>query len=170
MVIYIFIFEAIQCSGWISLARSELPLKNLWFHWFSSLLENCRPRIQHNRCFESAFFKKLSSLVIIAIFESYISTQGQKSWIWYSFFRAVASSIIGGGGLIFIYLRSAQLISFEIDCFYGVWTRIYEYQPPPPELATALFFFQSTFSLLFGVLWKYFEDLKHASHWLHTGD
>ena len=36
--------------------------------------------------------------------------------------RAVASSIIGGGGggLIFIYSRSAQLISFEIDCFYGV--------------------------------------------------
>ena len=33
-------------------------------------------------------------------------------------FRAVASSIIGG--LIFIYSRSAQLISFEIDCFYGV--------------------------------------------------
>ena len=26
----------------------------------------------------------------------------------------------GGGGLIFIYLCSAQLISFEIDCFYGV--------------------------------------------------
>ena len=35
--------------------------------------------------------------------------------------RAVASSIIrGGGGLIFIYSCSAQLISFEIDCFYGV--------------------------------------------------
>ena len=25
-----------------------------------------------------------------------------------------------GGGLIFIYSCSAQLISFEIDCFYGV--------------------------------------------------
>ena len=25
-----------------------------------------------------------------------------------------------GGGLIFIYSYSAQLISFEIDCFYGV--------------------------------------------------
>ena len=33
--------------------------------------------------------------------------------------RAVASSIIGGG-VIFIYSCSAQLISFEIDCFYGV--------------------------------------------------
>ena len=32
--------------------------------------------------------------------------------------RAVASSIIGL--LIFIYSRSAQLISFEIDCFYGL--------------------------------------------------
>ena len=46
----------------------------------------------------------------------------------------------GGGGLIFIHLGSAQLISFEINCFYGVWTQIYEYQPHPPiiELATAL--------------------------------
>ena len=26
----------------------------------------------------------------------------------------------GGGGLIFIYSGSGQLISFEIDCFYGV--------------------------------------------------
>ena len=26
----------------------------------------------------------------------------------------------GGGGLIFIYSCSAQLISFEIVCFYGV--------------------------------------------------
>ena len=34
--------------------------------------------------------------------------------------RSVASLIIGGGGLIFIYACSAQLISFEIDCFYGV--------------------------------------------------
>ncbi len=39
-------------------------------------------------------------------------------------YRAVASAIIGGGGkgggggVIFIY--SAQLISFEIDCFYGL--------------------------------------------------
>ena len=32
--------------------------------------------------------------------------------------RAVASSIIGGGG--FIYSGSAQLISFEINCFYGL--------------------------------------------------
>ena len=32
--------------------------------------------------------------------------------------RAVASSVIGGGELIFIYSGSAQLISFEINCFY----------------------------------------------------
>ena len=50
--------------------------------------------------------------------------------------RAVASSIMGGGGgggggeLILIYLCSAQLVSFESDCFYGVQTGIYEYQPP----------------------------------------
>ena len=32
----------------------------------------------------------------------------------------VANSTIGGGGHIFIYSRSAQLISFEIDCFHGL--------------------------------------------------
>ena len=35
----------------------------------------------------------------------------------------VANSIIGGGGggrHIFIYSCSAQLISFEIDCFHGL--------------------------------------------------
>ena len=37
-----------------------------------------------------------------------------------SFQCRVASSIIGGGGLIFIYSCSALLISFEIDCFYGL--------------------------------------------------
>ena len=51
----------------------------------------------------------------------------------------VASSIIGGGH-IFIYSCYGQLVSFEIDCFYGLRTRIYEYMPPPPiiELATGL--------------------------------
>ena len=44
-------------------------------------------------------------------------------------YSGVASSIIGGG-VIFIYSCSALLISFEIDCFYGVWMRIYEYLPP----------------------------------------
>jgi hypothetical protein len=37
----------------------------------------------------------------------------------------------GGGGDIFIYLCSALLISFEIDCFYGLWIQIYEYVLPP---------------------------------------
>jgi hypothetical protein len=27
-----------------------------------------------------------------------------------------------GGGCVFIYLCSAQRISFESDCFYGMWT------------------------------------------------
>jgi hypothetical protein len=42
--------------------------------------------------------------------------------------RGAGISIIGGGQ-IFIYSCSAQLISFEIDCFYSLWTRIYEYLP-----------------------------------------
>ena len=47
--------------------------------------------------------------------------------------RALASKLDNfflGGGLIFIYSGSAQLISFKINCFYSVLTRIYEYQPP----------------------------------------
>jgi hypothetical protein len=43
-----------------------------------------------------------------------------------------------GGAHIHIYSCSALLISFEIDCFYGLRTRIYEYAPPIIELATAL--------------------------------
>jgi hypothetical protein len=31
------------------------------------------------------------------------------------------------------YSNSALLIYFEIDCFYGLWTRIYEYSPPSPN-------------------------------------
>ena len=38
----------------------------------------------------------------------------------------------GGGGGILIYSCSAYLISFEIDCFYSLSTRIYEYLSPPP--------------------------------------
>ena len=37
-----------------------------------------------------------------------------------------------GEGAILIYSCSALLISFEIYCFYGLWTWIYEYCPPPP--------------------------------------
>ena len=33
---------------------------------------------------------------------------------------AVARTLIGGGGYIFIYSCSARRISFEIDCFYGM--------------------------------------------------
>ena len=40
----------------------------------------------------------------------------------------VANMIIEGP--IFIYLRSAQLISFKIDYFLGLGTQIYEYGPP----------------------------------------
>ena len=53
--------------------------------------------------------------------------------------RAVACSLMGGrGGLIFIYSSSAQLMYFEINCFYGLRTRIYEYEPPPPQLSSLL--------------------------------
>jgi hypothetical protein len=34
---------------------------------------------------------------------------------------------------LFIYSCSALLISFESDCFYSMWTWIYEYAPPPPN-------------------------------------
>ena len=39
---------------------------------------------------------------------------------------------------MFIYSCFSQLISFEIDCFYGLWTLIYEYDPPIIYLAKGL--------------------------------
>ena len=45
----------------------------------------------------------------------------------------VASSISEGD--IFIYSYFAQLISFEICCFYGLWTWIHEYVPPTYRLS-----------------------------------
>ena len=75
--------------------------------------------------------------------------------------RPVASSIIGGH--IFIYSCSAQLVSFEIDCFYGLRTRIYEYVPPPPpiiELAMGLQANSNTLLLLTSAL-KCFAKLLH---------
>ena len=52
-------------------------------------------------------------------------------------FRTAPTSIIGGQ--IFIHSCSAQLISFEMDCFYGLLTRIYEYLPAPhPHLIIEL--------------------------------
>jgi hypothetical protein len=43
--------------------------------------------------------------------------------------------LIVGGGAIFIYFCSALSISSEIDCFYSLWTWIYEYASPPMRLA-----------------------------------
>ena len=57
--------------------------------------------------------------------------------------RSVTEALIGGGGSIFIYSRSARQISFEINCndnwfqkkFVGrINEEIYEYAPPPPQL------------------------------------
>ena len=78
----------------------KLFCHNCWFWW----------------CFSSFKFS------IFAILEIYINQVLACSDLNNMFLkhRAVASSIIGGGGLIFIYSCSAQLISFEIDCFYGV--------------------------------------------------
>ena len=57
------------------------------------------------------------------------------SLVWYFMLVAHIKNFI-----IFIYSCFAQLVSFEIDCFYGLRTRIYEYVPPSPiiELATGL--------------------------------
>ena len=42
-----------------------------------------------------------------------------------------------GGPHIHIFVV-AEFISFEIKCFYGLWTRMYEYVPPPIKLGTGL--------------------------------
>ena len=51
--------------------------------------------------------------------------------------RAETKALIGGGGGIFIYSRSARRISFEISCHYSQFQKkfvgrkqIYEYAPP----------------------------------------
>ena len=44
--------------------------------------------------------------------------------------KGAGRSIIGRQ--IFVYSCSAQLISFEIDWFYSLRRRVYEYLPPPP--------------------------------------
>jgi hypothetical protein len=45
--------------------------------------------------------------------------------------RGAGISIIGGGGQIFIYSCSAQLISFEIDCFTVCDHEYMNICPPP---------------------------------------
>jgi hypothetical protein len=57
-----------------------------------------------------------------------LPTASVKHTISVGWSRGAGISIIGGQ--IFIYSCSARLISFEIDCFYSLWTRIYEYLPP----------------------------------------
>ena len=52
-------------------------------------------------------------------------------YVYVGMCSGAASVIIIGGGRIFILSCSALLTSFEIDCFYGLWTQIYEYSPPP---------------------------------------
>jgi hypothetical protein len=63
---------------------------------------------------------------------------------WPVTFLVVASSIIEGAGgapiHIFVFIYIQLFTYFEIDCFYGLWTWIYECHMRPPiiELATAL--------------------------------
>ena len=65
------------------------------------------------RSFPHAFFIVIIPATVFIESNSDTGTSGPT--------RALASSIIGGGGgLIFIYSDSAQLISFQINCFYGV--------------------------------------------------
>ena len=65
----------------------------------------------------------------------------------------------GGGGHIFIYSCSAQLISFEIDCFHGLWTRIYEYVPPPPPQLSSLPRHWNQSDTLFNT-WSWIDNIK----------
>ena len=46
--------------------------------------------------------------------------------------KGAGRSIIGGQ--IFVYSCSAQLISFEMDWFYSLRRRVYEYLPLPPPI------------------------------------
>ena len=52
--------------------------------------------------------------------------------------RQARSQLDNWGGHIFIYSCSVQLVSFEIDCFYGLQHEYMNICPPIIELATAL--------------------------------
>ena len=79
--------------------------------------------------------------------------------------RGAGISIIGGGGQIFIYSCSAQLISFEIDCFYSLWTRIYEYLPPQLSIFRRLWYYECFEWCLYQVVF-YFIFCKDDSEML----
>ena len=96
---------------------------------FLKLLKHCSNTIKGNLLLwrGSKIFSFQYSIFLLAIFN--ISTfnipipiRANKSQLTRpTGNKAVASLIIGGGGgVIFIYLCSAQLISFEINCFYAV--------------------------------------------------
>ena len=57
-----------------------------------------------------------------------IVTSSLKSILLVWIVGLMQSSIIGGGA-VFIHSCSALLISFEMHCFYGLWTWIYKYAP-----------------------------------------
>ena len=63
--------------------------------------------------------------------QTILELPGSSGDIW----GRICGRSIGGRGNIFIYSCYAQLISFENDCFYSLWTRIYEYVPSPPQLS-----------------------------------
>jgi hypothetical protein len=66
---------------------------------------------------------------------SWVDNQLQQEKFWLAVLLLQCRSKLDNWGLIFIYSYSALLISFEIDCFYGLWTRIYEHES---SLDTAL--------------------------------
>ena len=100
---------------------TSLSIRSIWLHLrvLNCITRCCKSQIVWTRL---VIYNLPLSLEVKQSVAMYLRTTG----LDLVNIRAVASSIIGG--LIFIYSGSAQLISFEINCFYGLRTRIFEYQ------------------------------------------
>ena len=93
------------------------------------------------------YFFSIIPWIINEFFKYHLKRRQIRNNFFVSFIRrAVARTLIGGGGCIFIYLGSARLTSFEINLISKETSRAKpEYMnmcPPPPPinaLATALF-------------------------------
>ena len=92
--------------------------------FFSKSAQNLATRPSRKKCCAAILVLKVCQNLRRKITEFY--------WIFGCVTRGAGISIIGGGGGgadIHIYSCSAQLIYFEIDCFYSLCTRIYMVAP-----------------------------------------
>ena len=103
---------------------------------FDSKLVNTRSRTTIQKC---QWINRLNALVNWKISLSFVRKH------LYSIkdiipVRGAGRSIIGGGGNVHIFVLCTinffwnRNLDFKFNCFYSLWTRIYECCPPPPPI------------------------------------